>query len=59
MRCRFTAVDQFTKDGVFVERFECVQDAANKVGVAAPGIFSCIYNKAKTSGGYVWKKVQK
>lgn len=58
MRCRFTSVDQYTLDDIFIKRFDCVQDAANEVGVKAPNIFACIYNKAKTSAGYKWKKVE-
>ena len=40
----------------FIKTFECVQEAADEVGVAAPNIFQCIYGKGKTSAGFIWKK---
>ncbi len=56
MRCRFTKVDQYTKDMKFIKTFDCVQEAADEVGVTAPNIFQCIYGKGKTSAGFIWKK---
>lgn len=49
------AVDQYTKDGVFVKSFYTLTEAAKSAGVGTSNISACARNAIKTSGGFVWK----
>lgn len=48
-------VDQFTKDGVFIQTFASVKLAAEACRVSSGAIGNAIRGKAKTSGGFIWK----
>lgn len=49
------AVCQFTKDNIFVARFDCMMDATKETGIDTGSISMCCNNKRKSAGGYKWK----
>lgn len=55
--CRARGVLQFTKEGVFVRKWECMRDAARVLGIGYKHISSCCLGKRKTAYGYKWKYV--
>tara|TARA_R110000868_G_C10653520_1_gene745186 strand:+ start:89 stop:766 length:678 start_codon:yes stop_codon:yes gene_type:complete len=44
---------QFDKDGNFIKEWPTTQEAKKELKIK--GITECLKNRAKTSGGYVWK----
>lgn len=48
-------VMQFTKDGLLVNYYYSIVDAANAVGCKPNSITQALTNKNKTCNGYVWK----
>lgn len=46
---------QFTKDGEFVARFDCIRDAAKSVNGTIMKISNCCNGRSKSSKGFVWK----
>ena len=52
---RGKAIGQYTKDGQFVEIYECMKDAAEKTGITLKNISAVISGKNRTAGGYIWK----
>lgn len=53
LKCK--AVSQYTKDGIWVQDFDCIGDAARNVGCATTHICACCKGKTKTVRGFVWK----
>ena len=47
---------QFTKDGVFVKRWECISDAARAVGCKPGSINNNIAGRTKSLHGFVWRR---
>lgn len=47
-------VDQYTKDGVFVRRFNSIAAAASSVDKKATQISSCCYGRCLSCGGFLW-----
>lgn len=52
-----TQIDQYTKDGVFVRRWDSITEAAKEYGVCIGAIYNAVVqrNRCKSSVGYVWK----
>lgn len=50
-----TSVDQFTKEGDYINTYPTIREASRVTGVHESGIGNCIKGRAKTAGGYVWK----
>lgn len=49
-------VYQFTKDGVFITRYDSAIDAHRKTGINASHIGECCkFKRYKSVGGYVWR----
>lgn len=48
-------VEQYSKDGNFIARYESVVDAARKVNTSAKNIRCCINGESHHAVGYVWK----
>ena len=46
---------QFTRAGIFIERFETVYDTAQKTGASPSAIVQCCRARIKSSGGYIWR----
>ena len=48
-------VEQYTKDGEFVKRWEMIADAAKHVGIDGSAITRVCMGKQHTSAGFVWR----
>ena len=50
-------VQQFTKDGLFINEWDSIIEAARELKINASGIWSCCNgrNRYKSYGGYVWR----
>jgi len=49
------AVDQYDKDGNFIQSFGSIADAAHEIGCQRSGIVFCLKGRLSTSAGFVWK----
>lgn len=49
------AILQYTKDGEFVKRWECISDAARYIGCKPGSISSNAKGRGKTLHGFVWR----
>ena len=49
------AVNQYSKEGVFVKEWQSIKEASNAVNTSASNISSCIRGREKSAGGFVWK----
>lgn len=49
------SVCQYTKDNIFIAKFDCMMDATKKTGIDTGSISMCCNNKRKSAGGFVWK----
>lgn len=54
-RSHWTPVEQYTLDGQFIRRWECMQQAADELHLHMTKISAVCRGKAKTTGGYIWK----
>ena len=54
---RARAVYQYTLDGEFVARFDCISDAARKVDAPNQNIVKCCQGKRAHAKGYRWEYV--
>lgn len=45
----------YSKDGMFIKRFDCICDAERELGISNSGIVACLKKKNKTAGGYIWE----
>lgn len=52
---RARAVHQYTLDGEFVDRFDCIRDAARKFNIPNQNISKCCQGKRSYAGGYRWE----
>lgn len=50
-------VAQYTKEGVYIKKWNSAVDAARELGISVEGIGRVCNNKIKTSGGYIWKRI--
>ena len=53
--CHEKAVEQYSLEGILIERYSSITEAAKSVGILHSSISSCCNGKTKTSGGYVWR----
>lgn len=53
--CKARKVLQFTKEGCFVRKWDCIIDAARELCTEHQHISSCCLGKRKTAHGFVWK----
>lgn len=49
------AVNQYTKDGEFIETYKTVAEASRATGICEGSIRHCVKDRRKTAGGFVWK----
>lgn len=52
---KFTSVDQYTKDGDFIQTWDSTKNAGDVLGISSFGITNACRGKSKTSGGFIWK----
>lgn len=48
------SVFQFSKDGEFIKKWNCISDIQREIGINVANISKCCYGRAKTAGGYKW-----
>lgn len=48
-------VDQYTKDNLFIKRWDCIRDVERELKIANQNISKCCKGIYKTCGGYIWK----
>ena len=49
-------LEQYSKDGVLISTYWGLRNASEKTGVPYSGIWSCIFGKSKSSGGFLWRR---
>ena len=49
------AVIQLDKEGNFIKKWECINDAVRDLGIHEANIVKCCNGKRKTTGGFAWK----
>ena len=54
-RAHWTPVEQYTLDGTFIKRWECMQQAADELHLHMTHISAVCRGRARTHGGYLWK----
>lgn len=54
-RKHWTPCIQMTMDGQFVKRWECMQKAADELGLFMTRISACCRGRAKSHGGFRWR----
>jgi len=52
---RKKVVEQYTKDGKYIQRFVSTVEAEKQTGVKCKGIQKCARGEVKTYNGYVWR----
>jgi hypothetical protein len=51
-----TPVSRYTLDGEYIDSFKSASEACRVTGVAQTTISHCVKGKAKTAGGFIWRK---
>ena len=57
-KSRGKAVNQYTKEGMFLKIFDSVSDAAKELGCCVAAISNCCLGRTKTSQGFRWSFVE-
>lgn len=57
-KSRGKAVNQYTKEGIFLKTFDSVSDAAKELGCCVAAISNCCLGRTKTSQGFRWSFVE-
>lgn len=57
-RSRGKAVNQYTKEGIFIKTFDTITDAAEELGCCIAAISNCCLGRTKTSQGFRWSFVE-
>ena len=57
-KSRGKAVNQYTKEGIFLKTFNSVSDAAKELGCCVAAISNCCLGRTKTSQGFQWSFVE-
>jgi len=52
-------VKQYSKERKYLQTFDSIKEAAQKVGVNSTTIVGALTGKQKTAGGYRWKYVDR
>ena len=51
-------VGQFSKDGILINIYTSEAEASRSSGISRQGINNCVNGKTKSSGGYIWKRLE-
>ena len=57
-KSRGKAVNQYTKEGIFLKTFDSVSDSAKELGCCVAAISNCCLGRTKTSQGFRWSFVE-
>lgn len=52
------AIRQYSKSGEFIKEWSHAREAAEQLGLNKRAIYECCKGRCKTSGGYIWKRVE-
>ena len=52
---RSTVVLQFSKDGEFIKKWDCITDVQRELGINRGNVIKCCKGKRKTANGYIWR----
>ena len=52
------AILQFDKNGNFIKEWSHAREASEALGLNKRAIYECCKGRSKTSGGYIWKRVE-
>ena len=55
---RRKVIRQYTKDGTFIREWSHAREAAETLGLNKRAIYECCMGRCKTSGGFIWKRVE-
>lgn len=55
---RRKAILQFTKDGIFIREWSHAREASESLGISKRAIYECCKGRSKTSGGFIWKRIE-
>ena len=53
---RLGVLEQYTKDWVFVRRWESIKEASKALGVKESGFCTAINSPRRSAGGYRWRR---
>lgn len=48
-------INQYTKEGVFIKKWDCIMDIQRELGFDHRQINNCLKHRQKTAKGYVWQ----
>jgi hypothetical protein len=52
---RVIPVNQYALNGMFIRKWDSIQQASNELSIQKSGISKCTKGQQKTCGGYLWK----
>ena len=52
---RAKSVNQYTLEGNFIRKWDCIEDVTRELGIRGYNISSCCKGKRHTAGGFKWK----
>ena len=52
---RGKSIDQYTKDGVFINTYKSVTHASESLGISITNISNCLRRVNKSAGGFIFK----
>lgn len=52
-----TTIGQYDLNGDLIRTFKNIKEASTILNISENGIGNVLHNRAKTSGGYIWKFV--
>lgn len=50
-----TVVMQFSNDGKFIKKWNCITDVQRELGINRGNVIKCCKGKRKSAGGYIWR----
>ena len=50
---------QYTKEGVFVKKWDCISDASRELSINSSNITMCAKGTRKNAGGFIWSYEKK
>lgn len=49
---------KFSKDDILINSYTSEAEASRSSGISRQGINNCVNDKTKSSGGYIWKRLE-
>lgn len=51
----YKSINQYSKDGEFIKRWDCIRDIERELGYRHQNIIMCANGKYKSSHGFIWR----